>query len=928
MARINDLEKGFEKTLAYAYGTHVVQGHLIMHNIDIIGTDKQVTLLMALGDGAYTAAGDGSWGLCTVNELAEGCDENDKILATYSSHVNLDLLEDGSLEKSGGSAFTYDANAYSEPTFDGDHCFYIEWEATEQKHTQLISILIEDTLATPSSRNGWQMNEAFGSTPVLNTIVANSFGGDVSYTFPAKFTITGDGAGNGQLQVNGGLGTGFSYDTSKTYRVRVAVGGLDGIPVAVAPPVFVSAGFGVTGTTSVCPSVKGVYYGGRLISPDSWHYHPGTFSTGADDPVQGIDSFFPGGITYSATAYIAIRLPVGVAEDADPSKVAVILETSCIGDYDINGNLTEISYSANPARVKADMLKRRGQLSRINWDSYVQARDWYNGLLAWESGDTVNTYTDINQAPTYTLSGNIQGSSGGALSKVSASTGYDNSAVTIERIASGQDGEFSITVNSAFPTFIGGGAAYLVDKNGKVWFGIAWGNGHVAFLANGVAIDDATTPYDYPASAPVTFTLKSNGGNFIFEQDGVEKTPPQGSSLVPLDTDLFGKVLLYQNTATISASNIVGQIVNTTSLTTTEVPRFEAHPAFTSAVGLTDALDFVDSLCASETQDAGKEIIFITPATPSPRVSAFTFTEGKNVIDGTLRVYKRDVRERPNRLSGVFRNLDTVYLEEDEVFETRDALFDQVGYIVDPGALNFASMHTSQAQRLIKYQMRRLSDDSLFCDLNGMQDSVKLLPGDIVTVISEKLSGGITNPTEFIIIQASRDSGESTAYTRSFVLQEYHATDYSDTDHGPRQVTVTDPIPSPFEGPDAPVLTLTQSTSDAGGIVTNKILGTIHFATYLYNQTAKIYVTFPLPDGSAGTEEIPTGIEVSPISGKSEGSFDFVAPLLGVYKFRAEAISYTGVVGGSGIALITIGEYLIDDDEELLVEDGELLTEG
>src|SRR5689334_5821218 len=64
MARINDLERGFEKTLAYAYGKHVVQGHLIMHNIDILGSEKQVTLLMALGDGAYNDAGEGAWGVC------------------------------------------------------------------------------------------------------------------------------------------------------------------------------------------------------------------------------------------------------------------------------------------------------------------------------------------------------------------------------------------------------------------------------------------------------------------------------------------------------------------------------------------------------------------------------------------------------------------------------------------------------------------------------------------------------------------------------------------------------------------------------------------------------------------------------------------------------------------------------------------------
>lgn len=345
---------------------------------------------------------------------------------------------------------------------------------------------------------------------------------------------------------------------------------------------------------------------------------------------------------------------------------------------------------------------------------------------------------------------------------------------------------------------------HLIDSAGKVWFGIAWGNGHLSIFANSVAIDDTTIPYDFPATTGDVIKLAVESGEFKLYQNGVEKVPPQGVSLVPLDTDLYGRVQLYWSTAAVSASFFQGQTIVTSTQNVSQVKRMEAHPAFTAPVDLVSALDFVDSLCASDTQDAGDEIIFLTPATPSPRTSVFTFDESSNVID--LKVYRRDIRERPNRLSAQFRNINKVYLDQDEVFDSRDTLFDEVGYTVDPGALNFASMNASQAQRLIRYQMRRLSDNDFFCDVVGMADSFKLLPGDIVTVVSEKMPDGA--PKDFIIITATRESGESTAYERTFTLQEWYADDYSDTDHGPEQAQITDPLPSPYEPPDAPVVVI------------------------------------------------------------------------------------------------------------------------
>lgn len=1181
VANINDLERGFEKTLAYAYGKHVVQGHLVMHNIDIVGTDKQVTLLMALGDGAYNNAGEGAWGITAEGgvEVSDGGIGGNWFTVAMSmtpvlfwsfnnptpgsNGATIEDLSgnglDGTLAMGGSSPvepFGYPSIITSVPSteiyinndpfasyaqvgrssdalieFPGDftlvsllrpqdmglhmvvkqkvfdgQCYLIGinaggriygycrdtggngWTVTSPgfggAQTELVGVstlvhlirtgnvlklyingdlhastTITSGLGTLDEAGPFQVHPGISGNyhykvdevilydhALSAAQVANQFAsitGNVSLLTDnfdrvdnsSSLGTTSDGqatwvAGNGTCGIDTNQaycsalasGSGWAYvDTgfrdctlevtisAFTQPIAIFLASSTGNPVVDPAISIVITGliggsfrtsirnsitglnfdvidslawasgdtlkvkiFGDTvevyrndvllssptdfrlgdivgtkfgfftnnisarfdnltitkattipiepGPTVTSDAVEAVYYAGRLIT--TWHYHPGTFSTGANDPVQGIDPFFPDGITYSGTAYIAIQLPVGVADDADPSKVAIVLKTSCIADYDETGTMTGISYSANPARVKADMLKRRGLHTLINWDSFVQARDWYDGLLDWEAGDVVHTYSDVTGFPTFTFSGNIK-NTGGTLSKNTAVSGYDNSAKTAERIVYGEDGYFELQIGGSFSATTAGGEFRFVDSTGVPVFGISWGFGHMGVYANGVGIEDALSPYDLPVFNGDTIRLDISGGEFFLKQNGTTKVIPQSTSLVPLDKDMFGYLVLYEAGASVDSIVFKGQEIVDTENGVTQIARFEAHPAFTSAVDLTTGMDFVDSLCASDTQDAGDEIIFLTPATPTPRNSIFTFIEDDNVIENTLRVYRKDIRERPNRLSGQFRNIGRVYMDQDEVFDSRDELFDQLGYIIDPGALNFASMYASQAQRLIKYNMRKMSDNDLYCDLSGMADSYKLLPGDIVTVISDKLPSGA--PKDFIILTATRESGESTAYERTFTLQEWFADDYKDGDHGPEQGVITPPIPSPFDPPLAPVLLLEQSTDIAGSVVTNKILGKVYFATYLYAQTAKIYVTVP------GSLEVDSGIIVTPVPGTNYGTFDYSAPVLGTYYFRAQSISYTGVAGGSFIANITILNTVIDDATgEVLLDDatGQVLLEG
>lgn len=135
-------------------------------------------------------------------------------------------------------------------------------------------------------------------------------------------------------------------------------------------------------------SVEKLWYAGDEVAPAAYHFHPGTQSSGVADPVQGIDSFFPTGLTYSETAYIAVQVPEPFVSEDRPDKLRGLYKTLKVADYDANGNQTGYGYSANPARVAADLILKRGKrpASRIHWGSWTLFRNYCDELIPWEDG--------------------------------------------------------------------------------------------------------------------------------------------------------------------------------------------------------------------------------------------------------------------------------------------------------------------------------------------------------------------------------------------------------------------------------------------------------------------------------------------------------------------------------------------------------------
>ncbi len=134
-------------------------------------------------------------------------------------------------------------------------------------------------------------------------------------------------------------------------------------------------------------SCRELYYHGEKLDTSAYHFHPGTPSAGVDDPVQGVDSFFPAGIPFSHTAYISVRLPDTVAE-VDPAGVVGRYKTRQLPDFDQDGQQITVGYSANPARYAAFQMLEKAKISatRINWPSWCAWRDQCDGLIDWDDG--------------------------------------------------------------------------------------------------------------------------------------------------------------------------------------------------------------------------------------------------------------------------------------------------------------------------------------------------------------------------------------------------------------------------------------------------------------------------------------------------------------------------------------------------------------
>lgn len=158
----------------------------------------------------------------------------------------------------------------------------------------------------------------------------------------------------------------------------------DSVPTAVKIKVLLGLG--------EWNAIKEASYDGAIILPANYTFHPGTLSTGKNDPLQGKDTRFPNDIYHSRIAYYSMTLPDGLGADERPDKLRVIAEGLKVPIYDENGAQVDYKYSTNPADVFADIVRRNSLRlgipfsEQMDWLAYAEARARYNQTIIVDDG--------------------------------------------------------------------------------------------------------------------------------------------------------------------------------------------------------------------------------------------------------------------------------------------------------------------------------------------------------------------------------------------------------------------------------------------------------------------------------------------------------------------------------------------------------------
>lgn len=681
----------------------------------------------------------------------------------------------------------------------------------------------------------------------------------------------------------------------------------------------VTDGSGTTATTTVIvllgqgvwESIEAAYFGGTLIDPSQYHFHRGYLSDNmnvSDDPdTQGIDSRNVGGQTYSGTAYVVIKLPAGVTSDDDLSKLKFICKTRRVPDFNADGTRKlegqldsegqvlgkgGLSYSANPARVMADLLITARGLNpnRINWTAWVAWRDFCNFQIAWVGGESVGR-------PDYsTHIGNIIVGSDASANKAYGipATGWNAGARTVASIPNNTIGGF-YEWDAGVGTHIGGLMFAVGTPNGNpesnthFKYGLqCQADGSLRLVNDGF---DVGIIGSWAMGDRFRVGWRNNGGVWqpYFQKNGVDidvsaKNVTGWNGAAPL----YGGVAFYTFHSEILRASF--SPINSGARTR---KRFECSLAFSSSTDVANAIEAILFVSCSHFQQADGKFIFLAPpmvGAPRPAPLAddgtpLTFSMD-NISTSSFKTYRLSPDQRPTRFKGVYRDADNPYLEEASVEVLREQLADSLGRHKDAPEVYMGTINRAQALCVLNFHARMNSDLDLFAKFDASGETWSALPSDIIPV-SHDVPGW--DAAKMMVIDAEDYSGMETADRRGFVVQVMPQDDglYSDDDQRPLVVTLPVTTPSILSTPPAAswVSLVQDSAHGVNNTFVTKIRGRVLFGNFGNKiQRARVYVTRP-----GDVERISNIILTPDPTGYDE--FEFTPTTGGTYTFRVETMN-------------------------------------
>ena len=450
----------------------------------------------------------------------------------------------------------------------------------------------------------------------------------------------------------------------------------------------------------------------------NWRFHPGKWTrqvnqgsqgeVGFNDPEQGRPQFFPWlDLTFSGIAYIEGKLPANLSSNEEPNGFQIGLRGRRITDFDGAGNIIGVNFSANNARIYADILLNELKLpiSRLDLPSFYafkQASDVMIWHRAAASGSGVG------------LQGKYYAFAAGA------SPRFDD--LRHSRLDAQIDFQFGL--NQPAP------------NTPATYYAVRW---------EGWIKPQFTETY--------TFSLEHDDGArlWINNQPLIDNsqvaTSPPDTATIALQANVPVRIKIeYWNGVHIgtcrlrwSSPSLPLQIVPSARLypTDSQVRRHEAHIPFVGSTLAWSALEEIMRRAPGwHAQDVNGKIKFLPPNRPV--VHRFLYDpdaedERWNIAAKTFEAKPRSSDERPNWRLHFFRDLYESLYPERWVEGDRPLLREKQGGLpTDTAPARWGVMSRSLTERCAEMEMRLFSDSDREFILRGQTDSYHVSKGDRV----------------------------------------------------------------------------------------------------------------------------------------------------------------------------------------------------
>lgn len=582
-----------------------------------------------------------------------------------------------------------------------------------------------------------------------------------------------------------------------------------------------------------------VYYNGEIIpefgsnGQRNWKFHPGTYTDkvlGYDDPVQGRPELIPNlDFTFSGIAYIELAVPEQfVEENADPDKLKVMVRGRRVHDY-VRGpaaGYTQVPgtniyrsdikiFSSNNALVAADIMKSFMKLpdERINWESVVDFKDRCGEVVTWAASGTGATGEYYN----------------------------DQNLTNLAFIRTDTRIDFNFDYYNPTPS-------------AGEQFSVRW-----RFKLN-PKHSSGTQTYTFYSNHDDGARLYINGNLIIDDWHNGAQRERSGTFALTAGQTYDVVYEYYQYTALGVASlewsspTLAREFIPQTSMNAEPrpVPRFDADIVFPGAIDAVTALENIMLRAPGcHWQDVNGKITFLTMPN-RPVVHRFTYdptqtVKKSNIVQNSFSAYRKAPDDKPNFLRLSFRNKDEEFYAKAYSYADRPKARDEAGMLIDPGMVEIGVARQSLADRIAETQLRLLNDLDLFVSVKGQAGAFHVAKGDVVELSHDVPGWRESSPPRFMVISETFDSSIETADERSFELQVYSPTFYSDDFQQPEQAIIPTDLTNPAVPPSMiENLVLTQTTRVlSNGTVIPIILGQVTFAPHPYRQVATVYIKRP-----------------------------------------------------------------------------------